>query len=141
MYVGGKRKWDFFFSLTGKSKNGTYFSGKYVGYRANGWTVFDCSEESYSWVQNIFLCLLCFLVYISTQWVGLHLIFSIHISFELRKLYWTDGNTINMANMDGSNSKILFQNQKEPVGKYFLIVTKFSMWQTYTCTIYLWSRS
>ncbi|ELK04590.1 Low-density lipoprotein receptor-related protein 1B [Pteropus alecto] len=33
------------------------------------------------------------------------------------KLYWTDGNTINMANMDGSNSKILFQNQKEPVDK------------------------
>lgn len=34
-----------------------------------------------------------------------------------RKMYWTDGNTINMANMDGSNSKILHQNQKEPVGK------------------------
>ncbi|XP_031410179.1 low-density lipoprotein receptor-related protein 1B-like [Meleagris gallopavo] len=33
------------------------------------------------------------------------------------KLYWTDGNTINMANMDGSNSKILFQNQKDPVGR------------------------
>ncbi|XP_033870304.3 low-density lipoprotein receptor-related protein 1B-like isoform X1 [Acipenser ruthenus] len=32
------------------------------------------------------------------------------------KLYWTDGNTINMANMDGSNSKILHQNQKDPVG-------------------------
>ncbi|MBN3319690.1 LRP1B protein, partial [Atractosteus spatula] len=32
------------------------------------------------------------------------------------KLYWTDGNTINMANMDGSNSKILHQNQREPVG-------------------------
>lgn len=26
-----------------------------------------------------------------------------------------------MANMDGSNIKILFQNQKEPVGKYFFI--------------------
>ncbi|XP_069472627.1 low-density lipoprotein receptor-related protein 1B isoform X1 [Ambystoma mexicanum] len=32
------------------------------------------------------------------------------------KIYWTDGNTINMANMDGSNSKILYQNQKDPVG-------------------------
>lgn len=42
------------------------------------------------------------------------------ISFGFRKLYWTDGNTINMANMDGSNIKILFQNQKEPVGKYFI---------------------
>ena len=45
-----------------------------------------------------------------------------HISFEIRKLYWTDGNTINMANMDGSNSKILFQNQKEPVGKFYFIL-------------------
>ncbi|KAF5890991.1 low-density lipoprotein receptor-related protein 1B-like, partial [Clarias magur] len=32
------------------------------------------------------------------------------------KMYWTDGNAINMANMDGSNSKILHQNQKDPVG-------------------------
>ncbi|XP_035376859.1 low-density lipoprotein receptor-related protein 1B [Electrophorus electricus] len=32
------------------------------------------------------------------------------------KMYWTDGNTINMANMDGTNHKILHQNQKEPVG-------------------------
>ncbi|XP_047676249.1 low-density lipoprotein receptor-related protein 1B-like isoform X1 [Tachysurus fulvidraco] len=32
------------------------------------------------------------------------------------KMFWTDGNTINMANMDGSNSKILHQNQKDPVG-------------------------
>lgn len=37
--------------------------------------------------------------------------------FFSRKIYWTDGNTINMANMDGSNSKILHQNQREPVGK------------------------
>lgn len=58
-------------------------------------------------------------MYASSQQVGLYLIFLNHISFELRKLYWTDGNTINMANMDGSNSKILFQNQKEPVGKLF----------------------
>ncbi|XP_048835137.1 low-density lipoprotein receptor-related protein 1B-like isoform X4 [Brienomyrus brachyistius] len=32
------------------------------------------------------------------------------------KIYWTDGNTVNLANMDGSNSKILHQNQREPVG-------------------------
>uniref|UniRef100_A0A6Q2Z9X6 EGF-like domain-containing protein n=1 Tax=Esox lucius TaxID=8010 RepID=A0A6Q2Z9X6_ESOLU len=32
------------------------------------------------------------------------------------KMYWTDGNTINMANMDGINSKVLHQNQREPVG-------------------------
>nr|XP_033800021.1 low-density lipoprotein receptor-related protein 1B [Geotrypetes seraphini] len=32
------------------------------------------------------------------------------------KLYWTDGNSINMANMDGGNTKILFQNQKDPIG-------------------------
>ncbi|KAM9364417.1 LOW QUALITY PROTEIN: low-density lipoprotein receptor-related protein 1B-like [Pholidichthys leucotaenia] len=32
------------------------------------------------------------------------------------KIYWTDGNTINMANMDGSNSKVLHQNQRDPVG-------------------------
>lgn len=35
-----------------------------------------------------------------------------------RKIYWTDGNTINMANMDGSNSKVLHQNQRDPVGQY-----------------------
>lgn len=34
------------------------------------------------------------------------------------KMYWTDGSTINMANMDGSNSKVLHQNQREPVGQY-----------------------
>uniref|UniRef100_A0A8C1SIU4 Low density lipoprotein receptor-related protein 1Ba n=1 Tax=Cyprinus carpio TaxID=7962 RepID=A0A8C1SIU4_CYPCA len=33
------------------------------------------------------------------------------------KMFWMDGGTINMANMDGSNIKILHQNQKEPVGK------------------------
>ncbi|XP_077129136.1 low-density lipoprotein receptor-related protein 1B isoform X2 [Ranitomeya variabilis] len=32
------------------------------------------------------------------------------------KIFWMDGNSINMANMDGSNSKILFQNQREPIG-------------------------
>lgn len=40
------------------------------------------------------------------------------IHFLHRKIYWTDGNTINMANMDGSNSKVLYQNQREPVGQY-----------------------
>uniref|UniRef100_H3DAP4 LDL receptor related protein 1 n=1 Tax=Tetraodon nigroviridis TaxID=99883 RepID=H3DAP4_TETNG len=34
----------------------------------------------------------------------------------LGKLYWTDGDTINMANTDGSNRSILFTNQKGPVG-------------------------
>lgn len=37
-----------------------------------------------------------------------------------RKMFWTDGSTINMANMDGSNIKILHQNQKDPVGKFSL---------------------
>lgn len=32
-------------------------------------------------------------------------------------MYWTDGNTINMASMDGSNSKVLHQNQRDPVGQ------------------------
>ncbi|KAK3568547.1 hypothetical protein QTP86_008754 [Hemibagrus guttatus] len=32
------------------------------------------------------------------------------------KIYWTDGNTINLANMDGSNRKVLHQNQRDPVG-------------------------
>uniref|UniRef100_A0A3Q3XIF9 EGF-like domain-containing protein n=1 Tax=Mola mola TaxID=94237 RepID=A0A3Q3XIF9_MOLML len=34
----------------------------------------------------------------------------------LGKLYWTDGDTINMANTDGSNRTVLFTNQKGPVG-------------------------
>ncbi|KAA8591055.1 hypothetical protein FQN60_001998 [Etheostoma spectabile] len=34
----------------------------------------------------------------------------------LGKLYWTDGDNISMANMDGSNSTILFTDQKGPVG-------------------------
>lgn len=34
-----------------------------------------------------------------------------------RKIYWTDGSTINMASMDGSNSKVLHQNQRDPVGE------------------------
>ncbi|XP_046700598.1 low-density lipoprotein receptor-related protein 1B isoform X5 [Silurus meridionalis] len=32
------------------------------------------------------------------------------------KIYWTDGNTINLANMEGSNRKVLHQNQRDPVG-------------------------
>lgn len=39
-----------------------------------------------------------------------------HMSLR-RKIYWTDGNTINMASMDGSNSKVLHQNQRDPVGQ------------------------
>ncbi|XP_023125210.2 low-density lipoprotein receptor-related protein 1 isoform X1 [Amphiprion ocellaris] len=34
----------------------------------------------------------------------------------LGKLYWTDGDNISMANMDGSNRTTLFTNQKGPVG-------------------------
>ncbi|XP_030279710.1 low-density lipoprotein receptor-related protein 1-like isoform X1 [Sparus aurata] len=34
----------------------------------------------------------------------------------LGKLYWTDGDNISMANMDGSNHTTLFTNQKGPVG-------------------------
>ncbi|XP_066473947.1 prolow-density lipoprotein receptor-related protein 1 [Tiliqua scincoides] len=32
------------------------------------------------------------------------------------KLYWTDGDNISFANMDGSNRTLLFTNQKGPVG-------------------------
>ncbi|XP_069042806.1 low-density lipoprotein receptor-related protein 1 isoform X2 [Lepisosteus oculatus] len=34
----------------------------------------------------------------------------------LGKLYWTDGDNISSANMDGTNHTILFTNQKGPVG-------------------------
>uniref|UniRef100_A0A3Q2CY79 Low density lipoprotein receptor-related protein 1Ab n=1 Tax=Cyprinodon variegatus TaxID=28743 RepID=A0A3Q2CY79_CYPVA len=34
----------------------------------------------------------------------------------LGKLYWTDGDNISMANMDGSDQTLLFTNQKGPVG-------------------------
>lgn len=37
----------------------------------------------------------------------------------LRKLYWTDGDNISMANMDGSNRTLLFSGQKGPVGTSF----------------------
>lgn len=33
-----------------------------------------------------------------------------------RKIYWTDGDNISVANMDGSNRTLLFTNQKGPVG-------------------------
>ncbi|XP_042609922.1 prolow-density lipoprotein receptor-related protein 1-like [Cyprinus carpio] len=33
-----------------------------------------------------------------------------------RKLYWTDGNNISMANTDGTNHTVIFTNQKGPVG-------------------------
>ena len=36
---------------------------------------------------------------------------------SIRKLYWTDGDSINMANTDGSNRSVLFSNQKGPVGE------------------------
>lgn len=36
----------------------------------------------------------------------------------LRKLYWTDGDNISMANMDGSNHTTLFTYQKGPVGEH-----------------------
>jgi len=35
----------------------------------------------------------------------------------LRKLYWTDGDNISMANMDGSNHTTLFTDQRGPVGE------------------------
>jgi hypothetical protein len=35
-----------------------------------------------------------------------------------RKMYWTDGDNISMANMDGSNRTMLFTNQKGPVGEW-----------------------
>jgi hypothetical protein len=34
------------------------------------------------------------------------------------KLYWTDGDNISMANMDGSNHTLLFSGQKGPVGMH-----------------------
>lgn len=34
-----------------------------------------------------------------------------------RKLYWTDGDNISMANMDGSNHTTLFTSQKGPAGE------------------------
>lgn len=40
------------------------------------------------------------------------------LSVHLRKLYWTDGDTINIANTDGSNRSVLFTNQKGPVGQW-----------------------
>uniref|UniRef100_UPI00398F174B low-density lipoprotein receptor-related protein 1-like n=1 Tax=Pristiophorus japonicus TaxID=55135 RepID=UPI00398F174B len=32
------------------------------------------------------------------------------------KLFWTDGDSLNVANMDGTNTTVLFTNQKGPVG-------------------------
>ncbi|MCJ8744680.1 hypothetical protein PDJAM_G00121580 [Pangasius djambal] len=34
----------------------------------------------------------------------------------LGKMYWTDGDNISMANMDGTNHTVLFSNQRGPVG-------------------------
>lgn len=36
---------------------------------------------------------------------------------SIRKLYWTDGDNISMANTDGTNRSVLFTNQKGPVGE------------------------
>lgn len=36
---------------------------------------------------------------------------------SIRKLYWTDGDNISMANTDGTNRSVLFPNQKGPVGE------------------------
>lgn len=40
------------------------------------------------------------------------------LSVLFRKLYWTDGDTVNIANTDGSNHSILFTDQKGPVGQW-----------------------
>lgn len=44
---------------------------------------------------------------------------------SFRKLYWTDGDSINMANTDGSNRSVLFSNQKGPVGEW---CARTSLW-------------
>lgn len=36
---------------------------------------------------------------------------------SIRKLYWTDGDNISIANTDGTNISLLFSNQKGPVGE------------------------
>lgn len=36
---------------------------------------------------------------------------------SFRKLYWTDGDNISIANTDGSNHSLLFTGQKGPVGE------------------------
>lgn len=58
-----------------------------------------------------------------------------------RKIYWTDGNTINMANMDGSNSKVLHQNQRDPAGSspfFFFPTTSFSDVTQPAFRLFLW---
>lgn len=61
--------------------------------QALGWT-FVFSAEADGPAQVIIECLLIF-----------------------RKLYWTDGDNISMANMDGGNYTTLFTSQKGPVGE------------------------
>ena len=39
------------------------------------------------------------------------------VCLSSRKLYWTDGDNISIANTDGSNRSVLFTNQKGPVGE------------------------
>lgn len=48
-------------------------------------------------------------------------VFYFDLFFSLRKLYWTDGDNISMANMDGSNQTTLFTNQKGPVGEHMFL--------------------
>lgn len=43
--------------------------------------------------------------------------------FPSRKLYWTDGDNISMANMDGTNQTTLFSGQKGPVGEQLFPLT------------------
>ncbi|MEQ2218398.1 hypothetical protein XENOCAPTIV_002597, partial [Xenoophorus captivus] len=40
-----------------------------------------------------------------------------YLCVHIRKLYWTDGDNISMANTDGSNRSVLFTNQKGPIGE------------------------
>lgn len=57
-----------------------------------------------------------------------------HMSLH-RKIYWTDGNTINMANMDGSNSKVLHQNQRDPAGSLPFFPTASQVWRS-QCSVF-----
>lgn len=56
-----------------------------------------------------------------------------------RKLYWTDGDNISMANMDGNNHTILFTSQKGPVGElaYNLMGEKSLRYRRSVCMILL----
>lgn len=56
------------------------------------------------------------------------------ISLFCRKLYWTDGDNISIANMDGSNRSLLFMNQKGPIGMkitpcYHILPYPYALWK------------